>query len=290
MHDDTRGPARETGPSVRTLRGMTGVGGVERRDVGAAETVRANRGWWDGEAAAYQREHGAFLGDADFVWGPEGLRESDARLLGDVAGRRVLEIGAGAAQCARWLRGQGAEVVALDVSSGPAAREPADRRRRRGGPGPARAGRRGAAALRRRQRRPGLLGVRRGAVRRRLGRGHARGGPGAAARAGAGSSRSPTRSGGRCPTTPGPTGCTVTSSYFDRTPYVELDAVRLRGATPSTTARWATGSARSSRPGCAWSTWSSRSGRRRTGRSGAAGARCAADSIPGTAIFCCVRD
>ena len=61
-------------------------------------------------------EHGAFLGDADFVWGPEGLSEADAGLLGDVAGRRVLEVGAGAAQCSRWLAAQGAQPVALDLS------------------------------------------------------------------------------------------------------------------------------------------------------------------------------
>src|SRR5438874_2543841 len=50
--------------------------------------------------------------------GPEGLRESEARLLGEVAGRRVLEVGCGAAQCSRWLRSQGAEPVAMDLSSG----------------------------------------------------------------------------------------------------------------------------------------------------------------------------
>jgi ubiquinone/menaquinone biosynthesis C-methylase UbiE len=97
---------------------MTDLGGVERRPVDADQTVTANRRWWDRAAAAYQREHGSFLGDADFVWGPEGLREADARLLGEVAGRRVLELGAGAAQCARWLADQGAQVVALDVSAG----------------------------------------------------------------------------------------------------------------------------------------------------------------------------
>jgi SAM-dependent methyltransferase len=94
------------------------LGGVGRRPVDASGTVAANRRWWDREAPAYQREHGGFLGDADFVWGPEGLREADARLLGEVAGRRVLEVGAGAAQCARWLLGQGATVVAVDVSGG----------------------------------------------------------------------------------------------------------------------------------------------------------------------------
>lgn len=89
---------------------------VIRRAAGVAETRRANRGWWDAAAAEYQAEHGEFLGDARFVWGPEGLDEATAGLLGPVAGRRVLEIGAGAAQCARWLVGQGARVLAVDVS------------------------------------------------------------------------------------------------------------------------------------------------------------------------------
>jgi SAM-dependent methyltransferase len=82
------------------------------------EAVLANRGWWDGDADAYQDEHGGFLGDADFVWCPEGLREADARLLGEVRGARVLEVGCGAASCARWLATQGAEVVASDLSAG----------------------------------------------------------------------------------------------------------------------------------------------------------------------------
>ncbi|WP_242424219.1 class I SAM-dependent methyltransferase, partial [Frankia sp. EI5c] len=78
----------------------------------------ASRYYWDNEAAAYYAEHGAFLGDVDFCWGPEGLRESTAGLLGDVRGRVVLEIGCGGAQCARWLAGQGATVVATDLSAG----------------------------------------------------------------------------------------------------------------------------------------------------------------------------
>ena len=68
---------------------------VSRRLAGAAETAAANRSWWDAEAADDYAEHGRFLGDADFVWGPEGWRESELHLLGEVAGRRVLEIGAG---------------------------------------------------------------------------------------------------------------------------------------------------------------------------------------------------
>ncbi|MCD0481550.1 methyltransferase domain-containing protein [Streptacidiphilus sp. ASG 303] len=90
-----------------------------RRSAGTGESSRASRHWWDRNADEYQEEHGSFLGDDRFVWGPEGLDEADARLLGDPAdlpGRRVLEIGAGAAQCSRWLAGRGAEPVALDIS------------------------------------------------------------------------------------------------------------------------------------------------------------------------------
>lgn len=86
------------------------------------DTTRAGRLWWDANADEYLAEHGEFLGADDFCWCPEGLRESDARLLGDVVGRRVLEVGAGAAQCSRWLAAQGALVVATDVSGGMLAR------------------------------------------------------------------------------------------------------------------------------------------------------------------------
>ncbi|MEY9937709.1 SAM-dependent methyltransferase [Streptacidiphilus sp. MAP5-52] len=90
-----------------------------RRDSDGVESSRANRGWWDRNADEYQVEHGGFLGDARFTWCPEGLDEADAHLLGDPAqlrGQRVLEIGAGAAQCSRWLAAQGALPVALDLS------------------------------------------------------------------------------------------------------------------------------------------------------------------------------
>ena len=90
--------------------------GVGRRAVDAVATARANRRWWDSDADTYQAAHGAFLGDADFVWCPERLREADAHLLGDVGGKRVLEVGSGAAMCSRWLAAQGADPVAVDLS------------------------------------------------------------------------------------------------------------------------------------------------------------------------------
>ena len=91
---------------------------VGRRAADDASTVRANRRWWDGDADAYHAEHGDFLGEADFVWCPENLREAETRLLGEVAGRDVLEVGCGAAMCPRWLATQGARPVAFDLSAG----------------------------------------------------------------------------------------------------------------------------------------------------------------------------
>lgn len=90
-----------------------------RRAVSGAATAAANRSWWDAEADDYYTEHGAFLGDAGFVWGPEGWTEEQLDLLAARPGQRLLEIGAGAAQCGRWLVDQrGVTVVSSDISAG----------------------------------------------------------------------------------------------------------------------------------------------------------------------------
>src|SRR3954464_5351302 len=103
------------GPSAEQL---LGTAAVARRPVGSGESQRANRAWWDADADDYLAEHGSDIGEVDFLWCPEGLREADAHLLGDVRGRRVLEVGCGSAPCARWLATQGAEPVGLALSGG----------------------------------------------------------------------------------------------------------------------------------------------------------------------------
>jgi len=96
------------------------IGTTRPRKVPADQDVSraANKRWWDEDADAYHAEHGEFLGEADLVWCPENLRESEAHLLGEVRGRRILEVGCGSAPCSRYLAQRGAEVVAFDLSAG----------------------------------------------------------------------------------------------------------------------------------------------------------------------------
>lgn len=89
-----------------------------RTPLDRAQTAKASRTWWDANAGDYHAEHGEFLGDARFIWCPEGVDEADAQFLGPVRGKRVLEIGCGAAQCSRWLASQGADVVGFDIAAG----------------------------------------------------------------------------------------------------------------------------------------------------------------------------
>lgn len=196
---------------------------VGRRATDAAATARANRDWWDGEADAYHAEHGEFLGDADFVWCPENLREADAHLLGDVRGLRVLEVGSGGAMCSRWLAAAaGARPVAADLSAGMLRHARA-------------AAARTGVAVPLVQADAQLLPFRDGVFDVAF---TAFGAVPFVADSAAvmGEVARVLRPGGRwvfatthpmrwCfPDDPGPAGLTVSTSYFDRTPYVEYDA------------------------------------------------------------------
>jgi SAM-dependent methyltransferase len=193
-----------------------GTVGVGRRAVDAAASASANRRWWDADADSYHAEHGAFLGDADFVWCPEGLREAEAGLLGEVADRDVLEVGAGSAMCSAWLAGRRARPVASDIS---------ERMLRHGGRRDFPLVQADAQRLPFRDASFDIAFSAYGAV------------PFVADSAGVMSEVARVlRPGGRWvfaashpirwafPDSPGPEGLTASMSYFDRNPYVEFDA------------------------------------------------------------------
>src|SRR4051794_8492367 len=81
-----------------------------------SEHARANRAFWDRHADEYQELHGEHIGRADPRWGVWQLPEADLGILGDVAGKDVLELGCGAAQWSIALVRRGARAVGLDNS------------------------------------------------------------------------------------------------------------------------------------------------------------------------------
>lgn len=79
---------------------------------------RANQEHWDRDAEDYQRRHHAMLA-GDVRWGPSMPKEADLRILGDVAGKDVLELGCGGGQGIVHVKGLGARRCAgLDLSAG----------------------------------------------------------------------------------------------------------------------------------------------------------------------------
>jgi SAM-dependent methyltransferase len=80
-----------------------------------APSTQANREAWDSYAEEYQAEwHGSL--DDDVFWGPGVASERKLRLLGDVRGRDVLELGCGGGQASVFLAAHGARASALDVA------------------------------------------------------------------------------------------------------------------------------------------------------------------------------
>ena len=78
--------------------------------------VDQNRAAWDADSDRYQAEQGAFLSIDRPAWGVWQVPEDELNVLGDVAGRDVLELGCGAAQWGIALAKRGANVTGLDVS------------------------------------------------------------------------------------------------------------------------------------------------------------------------------
>jgi SAM-dependent methyltransferase len=82
----------------------------------ARRHVRKNRRFWDSTSREYQDQHGARLRRTAEAWGVWRIPESRLKALGNVRGKRVLELGCGAAQWSVALARRGATAVGIDVS------------------------------------------------------------------------------------------------------------------------------------------------------------------------------
>ena len=76
-----------------------------------------NRDSWNADSDRYQADHGSQLAASGGLgWGVWQTPEADLRVLGEVAGRDLLELGCGAAQWSIALAKLGARPVGLDIS------------------------------------------------------------------------------------------------------------------------------------------------------------------------------
>jgi SAM-dependent methyltransferase len=76
-----------------------------------------NRAMWDAYSNEYQAKHGAQLAaSGGLAWGTSQIPEAEFRVLGDVSGKDILELGCGAAQWSIALSQAGARPVGLDLS------------------------------------------------------------------------------------------------------------------------------------------------------------------------------
>ena len=78
---------------------------------------RRNQASWNADSDAYQERHGAQLAaSTGLAWGTWQIPEAELRILGDVAGKDILEFGCGAAQWSIALARIRARPVGLDLS------------------------------------------------------------------------------------------------------------------------------------------------------------------------------
>ena len=82
----------------------------------SSSDAERNRAFWDQRADDYQAAHREHIGRPEPRWGIWQLPERELGVLGDVAGKDVLELGCGAAQWSILLAAAGARCVGFDNS------------------------------------------------------------------------------------------------------------------------------------------------------------------------------
>ena len=79
--------------------------------------ARRNRDSWTRSNAEYTHEHGVRAWRAEEIaWGLWSIPEADVRVLPDVAGKDVVELGCGTAYFSAWLARRGARPVGVDLT------------------------------------------------------------------------------------------------------------------------------------------------------------------------------
>lgn len=91
-------------------------GDLEVSEGRLTEHAAANREAWAKEAASYVAGAERNWAADEFTWGILGVPERELGLLGDVAGKDVVELGCGTAYVSAWLARRGARPVGVDLT------------------------------------------------------------------------------------------------------------------------------------------------------------------------------
>jgi ubiquinone/menaquinone biosynthesis C-methylase UbiE len=83
-----------------------------------SEHAQKNRALWEAVSDSYEQMHaGSLSNEKAMAWGLWRIPESELHILGEVAGKDILELGCGAARWSIALAQKGARPVGLDFSS-----------------------------------------------------------------------------------------------------------------------------------------------------------------------------
>ena len=78
--------------------------------------VKRNAEFWEHQSADYVAGGHRAWAKNDLTWGLWSIPETEVRILPDVAGKDVVELGCGTAYWSAWLARRGARVVGLDLT------------------------------------------------------------------------------------------------------------------------------------------------------------------------------
>src|SRR5882672_10760385 len=85
-------------------------------DTNLPEHVRLNRAHWDRLSVEYAGRGRRNRASDDPTWGIWSVPERDLRVVPDVAGKDVIELGCGTAYWSAWMARRGARCVGIDNS------------------------------------------------------------------------------------------------------------------------------------------------------------------------------
>lgn len=90
----------------------------DQPQISLSEHAHKNKALWEATSDSYEERNAVALsGEKAMAWGLWRIPEAELHVLGDVAGKDILELGCGAARWSIALAGRGARPTGIDLST-----------------------------------------------------------------------------------------------------------------------------------------------------------------------------